>query len=829
VCTIKCPYCLSDRIKVLDTRETGNYDTTRRRRECEACGKRFTTYERIELIDLTVLKSDDQKEHFNRDKLKLSIQKACNKQPVSEEKIDAVVSKIEKKLRLMESTEIPSSMIGELVLGELKGLNKVAYLRFVSVFKGFKTFSAFEREIRKLKTVKPPETPSKIFQIRTRKGIIALFDQQQIADSVFHAAKAIGEEDDAKCSLLANQLSEDVVNLLNNQFESPTIITTEEIMDSIEKVLMDNGYSNIAKKFILQRHRTKKMQQTRSMLVDVTNTMQEYLHKEHWRIKENASFQYSFSGLLLHIAGKIIANYSLTEIYSPEIEEAHRGGYFHIHDLNNAVIGYCSGWSLKNLLLWGFGGIPNKSDSRPAKHLDVAIAHMVNYIGCLQMEFAGAQAFSSVDTLLAPFVKMDNLDYKTVRQNMQRLIYHLNIPNRWAGQFPFSNLTFDWVCPQDLYNQKAIVGGKEMDFTYGECQKEMDMVNKAFLDEMLAGDAKGRIFAYPIPTYNLTKDFEWDSENARILFKLAAKYGSPYFQNYIGSDLDPRSIRAMCCRLNIDMLQLTRRPGHIFAMGDNTGSLGVVTINLNRLGYECRGDKDAFYKKLGYYMALAKDSLEIKRKIVDNNLANGLMPFTKRYLGHFNNHFSTVGIVGGHECCVNFLGKGIEAPEGKEFMIEVLNFMRDRLIKFQQDTGNLYNLEATPAEGCSYRLAKADKKLYGDKIFTSGTNQPFLTNSTQLSVDYTDDAISALMHQNDIQHLYTGGTIFHTFLGEQLSSWESCRALVKKIAYNTKIPYFSITPTFSICPDHGYVSGRHFTCPHHAPEAAKLAPIEVKK
>jgi ribonucleoside-triphosphate reductase (formate) len=816
---MKCPYCNSDDIKVLDTRETGNYETTRRRRECIKCAKRFTTYERVELLDITINKSDGTKQAFDKEKVRQGVLKACEKRPVSEDQINTLVNDIETSVRLMESTEIKSLKIGEMIMNKLKELDKVAYIRFASVFKGFKNYSAFEREVKKLKQEPIELTNRKILQIRKRDGSIALFDQQQITESIFSAAKSLGGDD----RKLAERLGTEVVEFLESKFESPTIITVEEIMDAAEKVLMDSGHSSTAKAFILQRQHKTKLQKVSSTLLDVNNTMKEYLDQASWRVKENASFQYSFSGLLLHTAGKIIANYALNEIYSREIGEAHEKGYIHVHDLNNAIIGYCAGWSLKNLLLWGFGGIPNKADSKPAKHMDVAVAHMVNYIGCLQMEFAGAQAFSSVDTLLAPFIRTDNMNYKEIKQSMQRLIFHLNIPNRWAGQFPFSNLTFDWVVPDDLKNDKAIVGGKEMDFTYGDCQKEMDMVNKAFIEVMLEGDASGRNFAFPIPTYNLTKDFNWDSSNSELLFKMTAKYGAPYFQNYIGSGMDPSSIRAMCCRLNLNMLELTRRPGHTFAMGDNTGSLGVVTLNLNRIGYETKGNKEAFFAKLAHYMDLSKESLEIKRKLVNQNLENNLMPYTKRYLGHFNNHFSTVGLIGGHEMCMNFLGEGLETKAGKAFMIEVLEFMRTQLIKYQRETGNLYNLEATPAEGASYRLAKWDKRMYGDDIFTSGEGEPYLTNSSHLPVDFTDDAIAALEHQNDIQTLYTGGTIFHTFLGESMSSWESCRALVKKIAYNTKIPYFSITPTFSVCPEHGYVNGEHSTCPHMKEEANILA------
>jgi ribonucleoside-triphosphate reductase (formate) len=549
---------------------------------------------------------------------------------------------------------------------------------------------------------------------------------------------------------------------------------------------------------------------TKAQELNVKVAIDEYLSKQDWRLNENSNEDYSFSGLLLHTAGKAIAKYSLNEIYTKEIREAHLKGYIHIHDLSNGFVGYCAGWSLKNLLLKGFGGIPNKVCSRPAKHLDVVVHHMINFIGCLQMEFAGAQAFSSVDTLLAPFVREDKLTYKEVKQNMQELVYSLNFPSRWGSQCPFSNLTFDWTAPEDMKNEKVIVGGKRLDYTYGDCEKEMGMINKAFLEVMLEGDAVGRIFTFPIPTYNITKDFDWDGPNTDILFKATAKYGTPYFQNYVGSNLDPKSIRAMCCRLNLNQLELINRPGGMWGPGDSTGSLGVVTININRLGYEAT-TKDMFFNKLESYLEIAKNSLEIKRKVVDNHMKNGLFPYTKVYLGTFNNHFSTIGICGMNEACINFLGKNIKDAASKEFTIETLNFMRKVLQRFQAETGNLYNLEATPAESTAYRFGKSDKKLYPD-IITSGFDEPYLTNSTQLGVDDTDDAIEAIQHQNDIQPLYTGGTIFHTFLGEKLSSAESAKNLVKKIAFNTKLPYFTLTPTFSICTEHGYLNGEQKIC-----------------
>ncbi len=650
---------------------------------------------------------------------------------------------------------------------------------------------------------------NKILKVRKRDGRIVEFVPDKITNAIMKAVESVGGHDKGE----AEKLSEKVMTILEYQFSEKHTPTVEEIQDILEKVLIKSGHAKTAKAYILYRQQHAKIRATKDTYVDVVNTISSYLGQSDWRVKENSNEDFSFSGLMLYITGKVISNYMLNEIYTKEMSDAHKKGYIHIHDLNQGLIGYCAGWSLKNLLKMGFGNVPNKVDAKPAKHMDVVVHQMVNYIGCLQMEFAGAQAFSSVDTLLAPFVRTDNLNFKQVKQNMQKLIFSLNIPSRWGSQYPFSNLTFDLIAPEDMKDEKAIVGGVPQDFTYGDCQKEMDMVNKAFLEVMVAGDANGRIFSFPIPTYNLTKEFDWEGENSKLLFEMTAKYGTPYFQNYLGSSLDPKSIRAMCCRLNLNLTELINRPGHIFAAGDSTGSLGVVTLNMNRLAYEAKGDKEKFFEKIAVYMTLGKDSLEIKRKIVNHNLKSGLMPFTKTYLGTFRNHFSTIGLCGMHEACLNFLGKGIQTEEGKQFTIETMGVMREKLKEFQQETGNLYNLEATPAEGASYRLAKADKEMYPD-IITSGKDAPYLTNSTQLPVDHTDDVIEALQHQNDIQPLYTGGTIFHTFLGERLTDWKAAMELVRKIATNTRIPYFSITPTFSVCPEHGYIAGEHHTCPY---------------
>lgn len=644
-------------------------------------------------------------------------------------------------------------------------------------------------------------------KIKKRDGKKVDFDQEKITKAIWKAAQEVGGKDRDT----AKNLSDKVVQTLEEKFSGYTTPTIEQIQDIVEKVLVESGHYKTAKAYIIYRTQHRKLRETQSTFVDVKNTISSYLDRKDWRVKENSNEAFSFSGLLLYTAGKVMANYNLTEVYTPEIANAHRQGAIHIHDLSHGVIGYCCGHSLKNLLMMGFGGVRGKADCKPSKHLSTVVHQMVNYIGCLQMEFAGAQAFNSVDTLLAPFVREDNLNYKQVKQNMQQLVFSLNIPSRWGAQYPFSNLTFDIVPPKDLKDDKAIVGGKELDYTYGDCQKEMNMINKAFLEVMLEGDAKGRVFSFPIPTYNLTEDFDWDSEITQLLFKVTAKYGLPYFQNYMGSNLKPDSVRAMCCRLNMDLNELKNRPGGMWSMGDSTGSIGVVTINLNRMAYEARS-KQEFLDKIGHYMVLAKQSLETKREIVEKNMKNGLMPYTKRYLGTFKNHFSTIGLCGMNEACMNLIGKDISTPEGKQLAIDTLKYMRDRVKEFQKETQNLYNLEATPAESTAYRLARLDKEKHPD-IITSGKETPYLTNSTQLPVGYTDDAIEAIEHQNDIQHLYTGGTIFHTFLGESMSDWKSARDLVKKIAENTRLPYFSLTPTFSICPEHGYISGKHFNCP----------------
>lgn len=647
-----------------------------------------------------------------------------------------------------------------------------------------------------------------VTRIKKRDGTIVDFCQDKITDAVYKAMRSQGIDDREA----AKHISDITTFILEEKFGGFTIPSVEQIQDIVEMVLMKQGYHEVAKAYILYREKHKDIREAKQTGLNLERLIKDYINDRDWKIRENSNEgTMSFSGLNARISGEVLANFALNQIYSPRIKQAHLEGEFHIHDLTYPIVGYCAGWSLEQLLRKGFGHVPNQVHSYPARHLETATLHMVNFIGTMQGEFAGAQAFSSVDTFLAPFVRADNLSYERVKQDIQKLIFGLNVPSRWGWQTPFSNLTFDLTVPEDMKNKKVVVGGVELDSCYGDYQREMDMINQAFLELMIEGDQKGRVFTFPIPTYNLTRDFNWDSPIADLLFKATAKYGIPYFQNYIGTDLNPGDIRAMCCRLNLDQRELMRRPGNIWGPGDSTGSIGVVTINLNRIGFESQS-REEFFDRLKYLMTLAKECLETKREIISSMLQRGLMPYTLVYLGHFDNHFSTIGVCGMHECCLNFLGKGIGTPEGKEFTIEVLQFMREVLREFQEETGNLYNLEATPAESTAYRLARLDREKYRN-IITSGTDKfPYLTNSTQLNVDATRDVWEAIRHQQDIQPLYTGGTIFHTFLPEAIDP-ETCKKLVRKIA-ETRLPYFSITPTFSVCEGHGYIKGEHPTCPH---------------
>ncbi len=610
---------------------------------------------------------------------------------------------------------------------------------------------------------------------------------------------------------VAERLADHVVDALENQFKGGEIPEVEHAQDIVEKVLIENGHARTAKAYILYREQHRKMRDMKSMLLNVDDIVGDYVRQMDWRVKENANAAYSFSGLLFHSAGSVMAYYVLNEIYPKEIAKAHISGDFHLHDLSMSIAAYCAGWSLRQLLYEGFNGVPGKVFSSPPKHLDTAIGQMVNFIGTLQNEWAGAQAFSSFDTYLAPYVRNDGLNYEKVRQAMQTFVYNMNIASRWGGQSPFSNVTLDWMVPDDMKDQQVVLGGKLLKETYSDYQHEMDMINMAFLEVLMEGDARGRVFTFPIPTYNITRDFNWNSEKADLLFEMTSKFGLGYFQNFVNSSLKPSDVRSMCCRLQLDLNQLRNKTGGLFGSGESTGSIGVVTLNMPRIGFLSKDDND-FFEHVDRLMYLAKESLEIKRKVSARNMENGLLPYSKRYLGTMNNHFSTIGLVGMNEACLNFLGKGISTAEGKQFTIKVLSFMREKLKQYQNETGHIYNLEATPAEGVSYRLARMDRQKY-PRIITAGNGVPFYTNSTHLPVNYTDDVFDALQHQDELQTMYTGGTVLHGFIGERISDPNACKSLVKKIAHNFRLPYFTITPTFSICGSHGYLTGEQPKCP----------------
>lgn len=593
-------------------------------------------------------------------------------------------------------------------------------------------------------------------------------------------------------------------------------IAVEDIQDSVESVLIRAGYDDVAKAYILYRKQREKLRNLNTSMLDYKKTINDYLHINDWRVKENSTVTYSVGGLILSNSGAITANYWLSEIYDDEIGNAHRNADIHIHDLS-MLTGYCAGWSLKQLIQEGLGGVPGKITSSPASHLSTLCNQMVNFLGIMQNEWAGAQAFSSFDTYLAPFVKADHLDYKEVKQCIQSFIYGVNTPSRWGTQSPFTNITLDWVVPNDLAELNAIVGGKEMDFKYKDCKPEMDMINKAFIEIMIEGDANGRGFQYPIPTYSITRDFDWsETENNKLLFEMTAKYGTPYFSNYINSDMEPSDVRSMCCRLRLDLRELRKKSGGFFGSGESTGSVGVVTINMPRIGYLAKDEAD-FFARLDKLMDIAARSLKVKRTVITKLLENGLYPYTKRYLGTFNNHFSTIGLVGMNEACLNanWIRKDLTSEEGQAFTKKVLNHMRERLSDYQEEYGDLYNLEATPAESTSYRLAKHDLKRYPDIITAAKADgdTPYYTNSSHLPVGFTDDIFSALDIQDDLQTLYTSGTVFHAFLGEKLPDWQSTATLVRKIAENYKLPYYTMSPTYSVCKNHGYLAGEVAICP----------------
>ncbi|MCH5189703.1 MAG: ribonucleoside triphosphate reductase [Oscillospiraceae bacterium] len=649
-----------------------------------------------------------------------------------------------------------------------------------------------------------------MYTVVKRDGKVVEFNLEKIKNAIVLAFEA--------CE---TQYHPDTIDFLvlkvTSDFESKIKdgrITVESIQDSVETVLIKAGYDDVAKAYILYRKQREKLRNISKTTLDYKTIVDNYLQINDWRVKENSTVTYSVGGLILSNSGAITANYWLSEVYDEEIGNAHRNADIHIHDLS-MLTGYCAGWSLKQLIQEGLGGVPGKITSSPASHLSTLCNQMVNFLGIMQNEWAGAQAFSSFDTYLAPFVKVDNLSYKEVKQCIQSFIYGVNTPSRWGTQSPFTNITLDWTVPNDLAELNAIVGGKEMDFKYKDCKKEMDMVNKAFIEIMIEGDANGRGFQYPIPTYSITRDFDWsETENNKLLFEMTAKYGTPYFSNYINSDMEPSDVRSMCCRLRLDLRELRKKSGGFFGSGESTGSVGVVTINMPRIAY-LASDKEDFFKRLDKLMDIAARSLKVKRTVITKLLENGLYPYTKRYLGTFNNHFSTIGLVGMNEAGLNakWLRKDMTSVETQNFTIEVLNHMRERLSDYQEEYGDLYNLEATPAESTSYRLAKHDKKYYPDIITANENGTAYYTNSSHLPVGFTEDIFSALDIQDELQTLYTSGTVFHAFLGEKLPDWQAAANLVRKIAENYRLPYYTMSPTYSVCKNHGYLAGEQFICP----------------
>jgi len=641
-----------------------------------------------------------------------------------------------------------------------------------------------------------------------RTGATAPFDAERIRAAISGAGTASGE----MAGLDAELVTQKVVAALNDA--GLTYPTVEHVQDTVEQALLANSYTATARVFIAYRDQHARLRDDTRTVVDVGTSINEYLDRSDWRVNANANQGYSLGGLILNTAGKVIANYWLSHVYDAEIGKAHREGDLHIHDLD-MLAGYCAGWSLRVLLEEGLNGVPGKVESRPPKHFSSAIGQIVNFLGTMQNEWAGAQAFSSFDTYMAPFVRIDNLTYEQVLQGIQELIYNLNVPSRWGTQTPFTNLTFDWVCPEDLREQVPVIGGIEQDFTYGDLAVEMAVINRAYIEVMTAGDASGRVFTFPIPTYNITQDFDWESENADRLFEMTAKYGTPYFQNFINSELKPNQIRSMCCRLQLDLRELLKRGNGLFGSAEQTGSLGVVTINCARLGYLNHGDEEGLLKDLDRLLNLAKDSLETKRKVIDRLIVEGLFPYTKRYLGAgLRNHFSTIGVNGVNEMIRNLTNDDhdITSPEGHAIAVRLLDHVRARMVEFQEGTGNMYNLEATPAEGTTYRFAKEDRKRFPN-ILQAGTNaNPYYTNSSQLPVGFTDDPFDALDRQDELQTKYTGGTVLHLYMSEKLSTAAACRELVKRSLSTHRLPYITVTPTFSICPNHGYLAGEHQSC-----------------
>ena len=646
-------------------------------------------------------------------------------------------------------------------------------------------------------------------EVVKRDGQRAGFDAGKIRSALLRAAQASGEFGEAEADLLTAQ----VVKVMSYLFPT-TPPGIERIQDVVEQSLIAANHFATARAYIVYRETHKKLRQDRKTVVDVEASINEYLSRQDWRVNANANQGYSLGGLILNVSGKVVANYWLNHVYAPELGEAHREGSLHVHDLD-MLAGYCAGWSLRTLLHEGLNGVPGKVEAGPPKHMSSAVGQIVNFLGTLQNEWAGAQAFSSFDTYMAPFIRQDEMGYEQVKQCIQELIYNLNVPSRWGTQTPFTNLTFDWTCPEDLREQIPVIAGKEMPFTYGELQVEMDMINRAYIEVMTTGDAKGRVFTFPIPTYNMTPDFPWESENADRLFAMTARYGLPYFQNFINSEMKPNHIRSMCCRLQLDLRELLKRGNGLFGSAEQTGSVGVVTVNCARLGHEYQGDEAGLLHRLDALLEMSKNSLEIKRKEIQRLMDNGLFPYTKRYLGTLRNHFSTIGVNGVNEMIRNFTADehDITSEWGQAFAVRLLDHIRTRIAAFQEETGHMYNLEATPAEGTTYRFAKEDKKRY-PAILQAGTEDaPYYTNSSQLPVGFTDDAFEALERQDDLQRKYTGGTVLHLYMSENISSVEACRNLVRRSLTRFRLPYITITPTFSICPKHGYLAGEHEFCP----------------
>jgi len=650
---------------------------------------------------------------------------------------------------------------------------------------------------------------TKVSQVTKRDGTLVPFDSSKIYNAILKAGSSTAEFGEQEAWLLTAK----VLKVIEHKFNE-SLPSIEQIQDIVEQVLISDNYFQTAKAYILYRDQRTRMRSDKKVMVDVESSINEYLEKLDWRVNANANQGYSNGGLILNVSGKVTANYWLSHVYPAEVGEAHRNGDIHIHDLD-MLAAYCAGWSLKNLLHEGFNGVPGKAEAGPAKHLSAAVGQMVNFMGTLQNEWAGAQAFSSVDTYLAPYIRKDNLSYRQVEQSIQELIYNLNVPSRWGSQTPFTNFTFDWVCPEDLRDKHPIIAGEEQPFTYGDLKAEMAMINKAYITVMMKGDTKGRPFTFPIPTYNMTWDFPWEDENTELLFEMTAKYGMPYFQNFLNSVLKPGQIRSMCCRLQLDLRELLAKGNGLFGSAEQTGSVGVVTFNCARLGYVYKGNEAGLFGRVDELMNIARTSLEIKRKVIQRLIDNGLFPFTKRYLGTLRNHFSTIGVNGINEMIRNFTNDehNIADSWGQAFAEKFLDYIREKMVKIQEETGHMYNLEATPAESATYRFAREDKKRFKDIIQAGTKEDPYYTNSSQLPVGYTDDPFEALDLQSTLQTKYTGGTVLHLYMSQRISSAKVCRDLVKRVLTNYRLPYITITPTFSVCPKHGYLSGEHKFCP----------------